>query len=187
MAGPRQLPAGSAQLQDRLNMASTQDSGEKRQIGGELIIPVLALAFTLYYISTVIDSPWTAQVNAFMMGSVLIVLVLVFFAVALREILQGRATLSASNLLAPYDILPKRLGFMALSLGYLIVMPWLGFTLDTFVFMAASMMLLGDARRPWAYLLAAAIMAAVALGAFVILFEKRFPKGPIEFLVQALS
>jgi len=167
-------------------MASTQDSDEKRQIGGELIIPALALVFTLYYISTVIDSPWTAQLNAYMVGSVLIVLVLLFFAFAAREVLKKRATLGASNLLAPYDILPKRLGFIALSLGYLIVIEWLGFTLTTFLFMAGSMFLLGNGRRPIVYLVAAAVMAAIALGVFVILFEKRFPKGPIEFLVQAL-
>ncbi|MEQ8354265.1 MAG: hypothetical protein RH942_01900 [Kiloniellaceae bacterium] len=168
-------------------MASTQESGERRQIGGELVIPVLALSFTLYYISTVIDSPWTAKLNAYMVGSVLIVLVLLFIGYALREVLTGRATLGASNLFGPYDILPKRLGFMALSLGYLIVMPWLGFTLTTFAFMAGSMMLLGGARRPVVYLAAAVVMAAVAFGVFIILFQKRFPKGPVEILVQALT
>lgn len=168
-------------------MASTREGGEKRQIGGELIIPVLALVFTIYYISTVIDSPWSAQLNAFMVGSVLILLVLLFIGYAVREVLKGRATLGASNLLAPYEILPKRLGFMALSLGYLIVMPWLGFTLTTFLFMAGSMFLLGSARRPVIYLVAAAIMAGVALGVFIMLFQKRFPKGPVEYLLQALS
>lgn len=168
-------------------MASTQESGEKRQMGGDLIIPVLALGFTLYYISTVINSPWTAQLNAFMVGSVLIVLVLLFFVYAARELLQGRATLGASNLFAPYDILPKRLGFMAISLGYLLVLPWLGFTLTTFLFMAGSMMLLGGARRPITYLVAAFAMAAIAFVVFIVLFQKRFPKGPVEYLLQAVS
>lgn len=168
-------------------MASTQDSGEKRQIGGELIIPVVALIFTLYYISTVIDSPWSAQLNAFLIGTVLIVLVLAFIAYAAREVLRGRASLGMSDLLAPYHILPRRLGFMALSVGYLVAMPWLGFTLTTFVFMLASMLLLGGGRRPLVCLAAAVVMAAIALGVFVILFEKRFPKGIIEHLVQVLS
>lgn len=168
-------------------MASTRGSGEKRQLGGELIIPVVALGFTLYYIGTVLDSPWSAKVNAYMVGSVLIVLVLVFFAVAARDLLRGRATLGLSNLLEPYDILPKRIGFMLLTVGYLVGIEWLGFTLTTFVFMAASMLLLGGGRRPLVCLAAALVMAAVALGVFVILFEKRFPKGPIEQLVQALS
>jgi hypothetical protein len=167
-------------------MASTQNSDEKRQIGGELIIPVLALVFTLYYISTVINSPWTAQLNAYMVGSILIGLTVLFIAIALREVVKGRATLGASDLLAPYDILPKRLGFIGLSLGYLLVMEWLGFTLSTVAFMAASIYLLGGGRRPVVCVIAAAVMAAVALAVFVILFEKRFPKGPIEYLVQAL-
>jgi hypothetical protein len=167
-------------------MASTPDRDEKRQIGGELIIPALALIFTLYYIGTVIDSPWSAQLNAFMVGSVLIVLVLLFFGVALREVLAKRASFGASNLIAPYDILPKRLGFIGLSLGYLVAMEWLGFTLTTFLFMGSSMYLLGNGRRPGAYLITAVISAAIALGVFVILFQKRFPKGPIEYFVQAL-
>jgi len=168
-------------------MASTQESDGKRQIGGELIIPILALAFTLYYFSTVIHSPWSAQLNAFMVGSVLILLVLLFIGYAVREVLQGRATLGASNLLEPYEILPKRLGFIAISLGYLVVMPWLGFTLTTFLFMAGSMFLLGNARRPVPYLVIAFVAALVALGVFIVLFQKRFPKGPVEYLLQALS
>lgn len=168
-------------------MASTQGSGEKRQIGGELIIPVLALIFTLYYISTVINSPWTAKLNAYMVGSVLIVLVLLFIGYAAWQVLKGRATLGAANLFAPYDILPKRIGFIALSLGYLIAMPWLGFTLTTFVFMAGSMLLLGGGRRPILSVAAAVVMAAIALGVFVVLFQKRFPKGPVEYLIQALG
>ncbi len=156
-------------------------------MGGELIVPILALAFTLYYISSVIDSPWSAQLNAFLVGSVLIVLVLAFIAYAAREVLSGRATLGATNLLAPYDILPKRIGFIALTLAYLVVMQWLGLTLTTFLFMAASMLLLGGGRRPLVCLAAAAVMAATALVVFIMLFQKRFPEGPVEYLVQALS
>ena len=151
-------------------MASTDKRDEKRQIGGELIIPVLALAFTLYYVSTVVNSPWTAQLNAYMVGSVLIVLVLLFF--------------GASNLFAPYEILPKRLAFIGLTLGYLVVIEWLGFTLTTFLFMVSSMYVLGNGRRPGAYLLTAVISATIALVVFVILFQKRFPKGPVEYFVQ---
>ena len=165
-------------------MASTDKRDEKRQIGGELIIPVLALAFTLYYVSTVVNSPWTAQLNAYMVGSVLIVLVLLFFAVALREVVSGRASPGASNLFAPYEILPKRLAFIGLTLGYLVVIEWLGFTLTTFLFMVSSMYVLGNGRRPGAYLLTAVISATIALVVFVILFQKRFPKGPVEYFVQ---
>lgn len=157
---------------------------DKRPMGGELIIPLLALGFTLYYFSTIIDSPWTAQVNAFLVGSVLIVLVLAFLAVAAREVLLGRATLSASNLLAPVDILPKRAGFIVLTLAYLVAIDWLGFTLTTFLFLAGAMLLLDGGRRPRLCLALAAGLSAVAYGVFILLFETRLPRGPIE---QALA
>lgn len=168
-------------------MTSMQPEGGKRQIGGELVIPVLALGFTLYYISTVIDSPWSAKVNAYMVGSVLIVLVLIFLARAFAALLQGQVTLGISDLLTPYEILAKRLAFMAITLGYLVFIHWLGFTLTTFLFLAGSMLVLGGGRRPILCLISAAVMAIVALGVFVFLFEKRFPKGPIENLMATLT
>ena len=158
----------------------------KRQIGGELIIPIAALGFTLYYFSTIIDSPWTAQVNAFMVGSILIFVVLLFFGVATREVIAGRATLGASNLLAPYAILPKRVAFIGLAVFYLIAIQWLGFTLTTFAFLGASMILLDNARRPLLCTGIAAIMAAIAYVVFIALFETRLPKGPIEHLLAGL-
>ncbi len=159
---------------------------KKRQIGGELIVPVLALGFTLYYISTIIDSPWTAQFNAYMIGSVLIALVLLFFGVAAREIIGGRATFGLSNLIEPRNLLAKRVAFVALTTGYFIAMPWVGFTLATFIFLAASMLLLSGGRRPVASLVSAVIMAAIGYGVFIVLFGKRLPRGPVEHLLQGL-
>lgn len=159
---------------------------EKRPMGGELIIPLLALGFTLYYFATIIDSPWTAQVNAFLVGSVLIVLVLAFLAVTAREVMRGRATLGASNLLAPREILPKRAGFIALTLAYLLVIGWLGFTLTTFLFLAGAMLLLDGGRRPRLCLGLAAILSAIAYLVFILLFETRLPRGPIEQALAAL-
>lgn len=168
-------------------MASMQEDGGKRQLGSELIIPLLALGFTIYYVSTVIDSPWSAQLNAYLVGSILVTLVLLFLVLAARDLIAGRATLAATDLLAPYDILPKRLGFIGLTLAYLVVIHWLGFTLTTFAFLLCSMLLLGGGRRPVAYLVSAVIMAVIALLVFVVLFQKRFPKGPVEYLLQAVS
>ena len=167
-------------------MDQAPDPEPKRQIGGELIIPVMALAFTLYYFSSIIDSPWTAQVNAFLVGSILIVLVLAFFAVCVRELRQGRATLGASDLIEPRRLIGKRLGFIGLTLGYLLVIGWLGFTLTTFLFLAGSMLLLGGGRRPALCLGLSAAMAGIGYAAFIALFETRLPEGPIETLLAAV-
>ena len=65
----------------------------RKPIGGELIIPVAAVAFTLYYFSTIFDSPWTAQVSAFFVGTILILLVADSSDQAWRAVLGGEASL----------------------------------------------------------------------------------------------
>ena len=44
------------------------DEPEKKSIGGDLVIPGAAVILTLYYFSTILESPWTAQVSAFFVG-----------------------------------------------------------------------------------------------------------------------
>lgn len=58
---------------------------EKKSIGGELVIPIAALLFTFYYFYTIIDTPWTAQVSAFFVGTILIILVAIFSSVVDRQ------------------------------------------------------------------------------------------------------
>ena len=66
-------------------------SQPKKSIGAELIIPVAALVFTLYYFSTIIDSPWTAQVAAAFIGTILIALVFVILAYVRRNPEKAKA------------------------------------------------------------------------------------------------
>lgn len=158
-------------------------SGGKRQFGGELIIPLAALGFTLYYFSTILNSPWTAQVNAFMVGSVLIVLVLAFVGVTVREVIAGRGDLGISLLFGPRKVLARRGAFILLTLLYLLAIPWLGFTLTTFLFLAGSMLVLGGRQRPLKPIIIAAVMAAIGYAVFIPLFETRLPRGPVEALL----
>ena len=46
---------------------------------GEIIIPLFGVLFTAYYFSTILDSPWTAQVNAVLVGSILLIISAIFF------------------------------------------------------------------------------------------------------------
>jgi len=166
-----------------------QESPEGRQrraIGGDLIIPIAAVAFTLYYFSTIIDSPWEAQVNAFFVGSILIVLVAIQLVRMGRELLGGEANLGLGPLIPPRAILPKRLALLALTIGYVVVIEWLGFTLTSFLFLASAMALLNDGRRP---ALTLGLAAALSLGGyvlFIVAFQTRFPAGPLENLLGAL-
>lgn len=162
------------------------DDGRRRQIGGELIIPVCALAFTIYYVTTVIDSPWTAQVNAYMVGAFLTLTVLIFFASRIRMLLSGKATLGFSDLLQPMHVLPKRAAFIALSLGYVVAMEFIGFTLTTALFLWLAMQLLSGGKRRIFTAIIAVFTSLVGYMIFIPLFETRLPKGIIESLLGGL-
>ena len=49
-----------------------QEKGERKSLGGDLILPIGAFIFTLYYFYTIIDVPRIAQVSAFFVGTILI-------------------------------------------------------------------------------------------------------------------
>ena len=158
----------------------------KPQIGGELIIPAAALAFTLYYFSTVMNSPWTAQVNAFMVGFILIAVIVVFLVTRLGRVLAGRAGLGVAEILAPRSILPKRAAFIAICLFYVIGIEWLGYTLTTFAFLMSSMVLLNNFRRTLLCAAIAAVMTAIGYVVFIAMFETRLPRGAIENALAGL-
>jgi len=155
----------------------------RRPVGGELIIPIAAVALTLYYLTTIIDSPWEAQVNAFFVGSILIALVAILLIKVGRALVTGQASLGLGALIQPVAVAPKRLIVLLLAIGYVTVIEWLGFTLTTFVFLAAAMLVLNEGRRIGLVL---GLAAGLALGGwilFVVLFQTRFPKGPFEQLM----
>jgi hypothetical protein len=158
----------------------------RRSVGGELIIPVAAVAFTLYYFSSIVDSPWEAQVNAFFVGSILLGLVALLLIRLGRELVAGAADLRLGALIEPVSVAPKRLLVLLLAIGYVAAIEWLGFTLTTFVFLAAAMLVLNGGRRPGFVL---GLAAGLALGGyllFMIAFQTRFPKGPFEWLMGAV-
>lgn len=160
-------------------------SRARRTVGGELIIPVAAVAFTLYYFTTIWDSPWEAQVNAFFVGSILIVLVALLLVKLGRALLAGEANLRLGGLIEPVGVAPRRLTVLLLAIGYVAAIDWLGFTLTTFVFLAAAMLVLNTGRRPGFVL---ALAAALSLGGyllFMVAFQTRFPSGPFEWLLGA--
>lgn len=171
-------------------MSEDTDEGSpesrKRHVGGELVIPAAALIFTAYYFSTILDSPWTAQVSAFFVGAILIALIVAFFIKTALAYKAGTVDLALGPLVEPLAFLPKRLALLALTVGYIIVIHYLGFTLTTFLFMAASMLLLTNGRNVGFILLLGAIVSVAGWALFILAFETRFPSGPFEVLMEML-
>ena len=163
---------------------TTPERPEKRHVGGELVIPVAALAFTLYYVSTIINSPWTAQVSAYFVGTVLIALTVIFLVKTVVSIKRGEADLGMESLLAPRPFLPKRLALLGLTLGFIVLIEWGGFTLTTFAFLASAMLLLSEGRNRRLILILSSTLAIGGYLLFIVAFERRFPLGPFEQLMK---
>ncbi len=162
----------------------TSAKPDKEHIGGDLIIPVAALVFTLYYFSTIIESPWTAQVSAFFIGTILIGLVIIFAVKSVVSMMGGEADLGMESLVAPRSYVPKRLVLLGLTLGYIIFVEWGGFTLTTFAFMALAMLLLNEGRNKRFIVILSGTLALGGYLLFIVAFDRRFPLGPFEQLMK---
>jgi len=163
------------------------DEDKKRSLGGELVIPLTAIVFTLYYFSTIVDSPWTAQVSAFFIGAVLILLISIFLFRTLKAWKAGEVGLGLDALLEPRSFITKRLALLALTLGFIVFVDWGGFTITTFLFLGLATLLLSGASR-WRLILG--LSAGLAIGGyllFILAFDTRFPDGPFEQMMQPLD
>ena len=164
------------------------EGGKKPSLGSDLIIPVAAILFTLYYFYSIIGAPWTAQVSAFFNGSILLILCAIFIITAVVKVARRHATFRFDTLVEPISILPKRIFLFLLTLGYIACLDWAGFTITTFVFLALAMLLLSGRERKNKRVIFI-LSGALAIGGyllFVVAFERQFPEGPFEHAVKAL-
>ncbi len=157
-----------------------------RALGGELVIPTLAVAFTLYFFSSIWNSPWTAQVSGFLIGGFLLLACAIFFLRCFAQVRSGHATFGFGTLFSRRDLTSGRLGLLVTTVGYCLLIDRLGFTLTTFLFLSLSMLLLSKGKRPS---LIIGISAALSLGGwavFIWAFETRFPAGWFETAMKAV-
>ena len=148
----------------------------------DLIIPVSAVVYAIYYVASVRDFPFQAQITGLLLGSLLGLLCTVFFIRFLAGSPLG-IRIGWIDLIGEPSIGLKRLIFAGLILLSISAVPWGGFTLTTFVFLVASFHLLGV--RPLTRVLVTAATAAIAGWLFfIVLLGARFPRGPFELLMS---
>lgn len=156
----------------------------KPNVLGELIIPVFGVVFTTYYFSTIIDSPWTAQVNAVMVGLVLFLICTIFFIRKSQVIKLNQARIVLEYKRFWPAIFKKQTGFIAITVGYLLIIEYLGYTLATIIFFFLSMSLLDGGRHKIVKLALSLTMAAIGYVVFILMFETRLPLGFIELSLR---
>jgi hypothetical protein len=157
----------------------------KPGLGGDLVIPVLALAFAGYFFWSIDDLEWEARANGTVIGTILVALVVLQVGITLWKIMQGQGSLGVGRLLDPRDVLGKRIALTAILCLFVGLLNYTGATLGLFVMMVVSMWLLGV--RDWRALVGiSTIVAGVVYVLFILLLKAKLPQGPAEKLLALI-
>ena len=162
------------------------ETKQPRQLGGELVIPILAIGFTLYYFSTIWNSPWTAQVSAFLVGGILMGVCALFILRCVLWLRAGEGSLGVSNIVNYEDIRSGRVGLFIATVLFCVLIEPLGFTLTTFLFLLTSMAVLSRFRNFFFITWLSALIALIGWAVFIVAFDTRFPRGWFETMMQGL-
>lgn len=169
----------------------SQDPLEKpRNILPDCIIPALALGFTGYYLTTITEVPWISQASAIVVSGLLGLAILAFIVRSAWRLKRGveviRLRESLHQLLGYMPTSARRIALLALVIGYVWLIETLGFSLTTFLFLFAAIVLLssiGNWRKALAVSLTSSVIGYIV---FLYLFRTRFPAGPIEIWLEGL-
>jgi hypothetical protein len=159
------------------------ESQPRPATGADLVIPLLAGGFTIYFLYSVSGLEWEAKANGVIIGTILLVLVAAQVVRSILALVRGRATAGFGPLLSPPDAIPKRLGMLAITIVFVASLPWLGLAIGLFAALAAGLLVMGV--RGWKRVLGVAF--AVALAAtllFTVALDAGLPKGPVEKLLS---
>ena len=164
-----------------------EDAGQTLPlVGSNLIIPVAAIALAIYYFTTIIDSPWTAKVTALFVGIILILLSGFFIIRSLISVWSGNAQFTFADLIEPVRMLPQRLILFALTLASIIVMPWIGFTLTSMLFLIAGILMLNNGRNVPRVIAMSVVLSILWFVLFVLVFQRHFPLGWLDLQIKAV-
>lgn len=158
-------------------------SGKKGAYGADLVIPALALAFTIYFLFTTSAMEWEAKANGVFVGWMLIALVVVQAVRIAIGYVRGRGDFSFAPLVAPGGAMGKRLGMMAITIAFVATVPWLGVGLGLFLGLAAGFAVMG-VRPVKRILLVSFCMALACALLFNGVLDTGLPSGPVEKLIH---
>lgn len=160
--------------------------GRKHAVGGDLIIPAMAVGFAAYFFWSIDDLEWEARANGTVIGAILIALVVLQVFASVRAVVRGEATLGLGSVLEPEGVLGRRLALLFLLAAFVGLLPWTGATLGILVMMLLSMLLLGV--RDWRILVGVSGLVAITIYVlFIAILKAKLPHGPLEKLLAMLS
>lgn len=164
----------------------TKTTERKYPLGGDLIIPVLATAFAIYYLYTIAELPWQAAVAGIGVITAMAILLVVLVIRFIGQYRSGEADLRIGDLVEPRDTLILRGGLLLLALAFIFSMPYLGFTTSLFLFVFLTVLMLAGRTHIKTAIALALGMSLSGYLLFILLIRARFPHGPFENLIDSL-
>lgn len=152
----------------------------------ELIIPVGAIGFALYYLSTVWALPFQAKVVGIYVAAAIGLLSLVLFARFAREVFRGTKTLGFAGFFSDAANEGRRWGVLAATCLFIALMPVLGFVVSLFLFVFACVLIVGGLERVRAGLIISASLTAIAFAIFIVFVKVRFPLSGVDTFLRDL-
>lgn len=165
--------------------ADGQSEG-KPGTGGDWIIPVLAFAFTTYYLISIKDLVWEAKIAAVFVSVVLYALIGIFTVKTAVGLRRGTLRVDFSALWETPELFRVRALLFGLAVLSVAILPWAGFTISTFLFLLAAFLWLERMPAKTAIITAGAL-ALSGYVLFIAILGTAFPLGPFELAVRALT
>jgi hypothetical protein len=152
----------------------------------ELIIPVGAIGFGIYYLSTVWALPFQAKVVGIYVSAAIAILSLILFVRFAGELMKGRKSLSWSGFFSSPADEGRRWGVMVATGLFIALLPVLGFALALFLYVLSTVLLVGGREKLMAALVMATSITTVAFTIFILFVRVRFPQSAIDEFLKSL-
>lgn len=173
--------------QTQYSEGSGRGGADRREAtGADWVIPILAVAFTTYYLISIEDLVWEAKIAAVFVSVVLYGLIAIFALKTLLGLRHGRLRIDFTPLWENGPLFRIRALLFGLAVLSVAALPWAGFTLSTFGFLFAAFLWLERMSLRMA-LITAGALALSGYVLFIAILRTPFPLGPFELAVRALT
>jgi hypothetical protein len=152
----------------------------------ELIIPVGAILFALYYLSTVWTLPFQAKVVGIYVSAAIGILSLILFVRFAGQIARGKKDFSFHGFFSDPVSESRRWGAMGATILFIALMPVTGFALTLFVYVLTLVLLVGGREKMKAALIISTSITAIAFAIFILAVKVRFPQSAVDEFLKSL-
>ncbi|WP_163269487.1 tripartite tricarboxylate transporter TctB family protein [Chelativorans alearense] len=170
---------------DNRQSRETSPSARRQASGADLLIPIFAGLFALYFFWDTWGLKWEARINGILIGVPLLGLIVLKIASTVIAVAEGKASMRLGTIIAWSPDQRQRLLLFAVFTGFAVLIGWLGVTLSLFLALLASLRIL-DVRSPAVLALLPAGTSALVYILFIAVLDKRMPYGPVENMLAPL-